>query len=76
MMYIDGGATHHLVNDETLFSSSVEMNPPRCIRVANKKYRYATRVGVVHFVVEGADGDKPVLALRNVFFLADASVCL
>ena len=76
MVYIDGGATHHLVNDVTLFSSSVEMNPPRRIRVANKKYMHATRVGAVHFVVEGADGGKRVLALRNVFFSADASVYL
>ena len=76
MMYINEGATHHLVKDVTLFNNSVEINPPRCIRVDNKKYMHRTRKGVVHFVVEGKEGGKRVLALRNVFFSSDASVCL
>ena len=76
MLYIDGGATHHLVNHDKYFTSSVEMNPPRRIRETNKRFMFATRIGVVHMVIKGPNGKEKVLTLKDVFFSPAASVCL
>ena len=53
MLYKDGGSTHHLVNHEKHFTSFVEINPPRRIRVANKRFMLVTTMGVVHMMVKG-----------------------
>ena len=76
MLYIDEDATHHLRNHEKHFTISVEMNPPSRIRVAYTRFMFATRVGVVHFSVNGPSRERKVITLKDVFFSPEASVCL
>ena len=76
LFFIDEGASHHLICDEALFSSSVDLRPPRKINVANKGCIWATKVGVVRLKTSGPLGQILPLELQHMYFSKQASVNL
>ena len=76
LFFIDGGATHHLINDIKLFSSSVPLSSPQKISVANKGFMLATRVGSVRLQMPKPDHTWYSMEMKHVHFFPDASVCL
>nr|AAL90400.1 RH25742p [Drosophila melanogaster] len=65
---LDSGASDHLINDESLYTDSVEVVPPLKIAVAKQgKFIYATKRGIVRL------RNDHEITLEDVLFCKEAA---